>query len=155
MKNRLGRTTIERLKDLSVPEPMSGCWIWIGARMRNGYGHIGLNRGHAAAHRVAYEVLRGPIPDGLVLDHLCRTRACINPAHVEPVTQRVNLQRGNSHRAAAEGRQRRRLATTHCRKGHPLSGDNLYIYPGRNGRECRRCHADREQRRRERLEAAR
>jgi hypothetical protein len=74
-----------------------GCWLWTGARLRGGYGTINAG-GHAAtsllAHRVAYELVRGPIPDGLQIDHLCRNRACVNPYHMEPVSQAENLRRG-------------------------------------------------------------
>ena len=87
-----------------VQKQESGCWIWTGTRTRDGgYGQIRLPGLYAPligpmrlAHRVAYELLVGPIPAGLVLDHLCRNRRCVNPAHLEPVTQRVNIQRGET-----------------------------------------------------------
>src|SRR6266496_2265386 len=74
------------------------CWLWTGKTGRDGYGRIGLGgRGalvRVRAHRFAYELLIGPIPDGLQIDHLCRVRHCVNPAHLEPVTQRENILRG-------------------------------------------------------------
>lgn len=73
------------------------CWIWTGALDQNGYGkfrYMEKNRSSAYAHRVAYELVKGEIPDGLHLDHLCRTRSCVNPDHLEPVTQRENNLRG-------------------------------------------------------------
>lgn len=79
------------------------------------------------AYRVAYELLVGAIPDGFQLDHLCRNRACVNPAHLEPVTQAVNKARGE------------RAMKTHCPKGHPYSGSNLIRE--KTGRKCRICHA--------------
>lgn len=76
----------------------AACWPWGGARTAAGYGVLGRGRrgeGLAYAHRVAYESRRGPIPEGLQIDHLCRNRACCNPAHMEAVTQRVNIARGH------------------------------------------------------------
>lgn len=74
----------------------NGCWIWQGAKTHGGYGVVGVPgcRKNAVAHRVMYEREVGPIPGGLDLDHLCRVRHCINPDHLEPVTRRVNIERG-------------------------------------------------------------
>lgn len=93
-----------------------------------------------AAHRVAYEALVAPIAAGLQLDHLCRVRRCVNPAHVEPVTQAENLRRGETITARA-------VAATHCPQGHPYSGENLYVNP-EGHRHCRQCARDRNARRR-------
>ena len=76
----------------------TGCWIWQRARNREGYGCIKSNGILLRAHRVAYEIVKGPIPEGLTIDHLCRVRACINPDHLEPVTGRENTLRGVRHR---------------------------------------------------------
>lgn len=77
-------------------DPDTGCWEWAGARHEAGYGIVGTNRdGTFRAHRIAYEHHVGPIPDGLQLDHLCRNRGCINPEHVEPVTNAQNTRRGD------------------------------------------------------------
>jgi hypothetical protein len=107
------------------------CWPWSGGTS-TGYGRLWVpGVGHVPAHRISYEALRGPIPAGLVIDHLCRNRACINPAHLEPVTLKENILRG-------EGMAARRARQTHCKRGHPLSGANLYRY--RDGRrDCRAC----------------
>lgn len=81
----------------AVPEPNSGCWLWMGALAATGYGVIGLgarSEGVDLAHRVSYRLHCGEIPTGLDLDHLCRTRCCVNPDHLEPVTRRVNWERG-------------------------------------------------------------
>lgn len=120
----------------------NGCWEWIGPKVGRGYGNIvwrlpGKPRRyrHKVAHRVAYETMRGPIPDGLTLDHLCRNRGCVNPWHLEPVTSRENTLRGISP-AAVNAR------LTHCKRGHPLSGDNLRLVQspsGKRGRSCRTC----------------
>lgn len=118
--------------------PETGCWQWTACLSRAGYGRFHVaGQSPAMAHRYAYEVLVGPIPIGLQLDHLCRVRRCVNPAHLEPVTVRENLLRGDTITAA-------RAAQTHCGSGHALSPDNTYIKPNgcRNCRECKRA-ADR------------
>lgn len=97
----------------------SPCWVSDRATQPNGYTKITLDGRTMLTHRVAYEEWRGPIADGLQIDHLCRVRACCNPDHLEPVTPQVNSLRGNSVSGLASRR-------THCPKGHPLSGDNLY-----------------------------
>jgi hypothetical protein len=97
------------------------------------------------AHRFAYELLVGPIPDGLALDHLCLTTGCVNPAHLEPVTVAEN-----SRRAAAHYHANR--AKTHCIHGHPFDGENTYVHMtrGRPARGCKTC--DRERARRNRAQ---
>lgn len=78
-----------------LPEPNSGCWFWMGGLSERHYGVIYPARGrNVRAHRVAYQMTLGPIPDGLVLDHLCRIHCCVNPDHLEAVTQAVNVRRG-------------------------------------------------------------
>lgn len=89
------------------------CWLWLGGK-RNGYGRINWQKGSIkSVHRVSYELLRGSVPEGLVLDHLCRNRACINPSHLEPVTQQENVLRG-------EGLTAHRARQSVCIRGHPL-----------------------------------
>lgn len=106
------------------------CWEWLGSHDRNGYAIFG----RTVAHRVAYALTSGPVPDGLELDHLCSNRGCVNPAHLEPVTRRENVHRSRSF-AAINARK------THCPKGHPYSGDNLYV--SRSGdRHCVTCRAE-------------
>ncbi len=102
---------------------------------RGGYG-LAWHKGHNnLAHRRVYELLRGPIPEGLTLDHLCRERSCVNPDHLEPVTFRENIRRGQS----PPGINSR---MTHCKNGHPLSGDNIRIETS-GGRRCRTCDNER------------
>ena len=121
------------------------CWLWMAARARNGYGRVGVAQAVRLAHRVAYALLIGPIPVGLTLDHFrmnpgprnapC-SRACVNPAHLEPVTQGENVLRGNGL-FAREARQ------TQCRRGHPFDEKNTYVRKNgmRNCRECSRLDA--------------
>jgi hypothetical protein len=95
------------------------------------------------AHRVSYELVKGPIPEGLHLDHLCRTPLCVNPDHLEPVTHRENLLRGNTFAA-------RNAAKTHCVQGHELTPDNLYLRKDRIGRMCMTCRRNQDLKRRPR-----
>lgn len=117
------------------PEPNSGCWLWSGPLFNTGYGAIL----HAAkngqlAHRVVYERERGPIPTGLQIDHLCRVRCCVNPDHLEPVTQQENIRRGLAGQAS--GLQQ--SSKTECVRGHVFSADNTYVRPD-GVRICRAC----------------
>lgn len=100
----------------------SGCWVWTAAVDKvTGYGkfHVA-SETMGYAHRFAYETLVGPIPDGLDIDHLCRNRACVNPAHLEPVTRQVNLLRGETLAAAHAGDRDCGAATCkNCRRFHP------------------------------------
>ena len=105
-----------------------GCWLWM-ACSSTGYGRYLLNGRLRLAHRVAYELCVGPIPEGLTIDHLCRTRHCVNPAHFEVVTGRVNTQRGNCRYNAQK---------THCPQGHPYDAENTYKRMG-GKRGCRIC----------------
>jgi hypothetical protein len=109
------------------------CWEWNGA-MSNGYGVFNHVRGKGMrSHRYAYLQLVGPIPDGLVLDHLCRNRRCCNPAHLEPVSNRENILRGDSF-GAVNARK------THCPQGHTYDEANTYV-DARGCRHCRICRA--------------
>lgn len=107
------------------------CWLWKGARTSRGYGQKSVASKGRQAHRVVWEVTRGPVPKGLVLDHLCRVRHCVNPDHLEPVTQRVNVLRGEAPAA-------RLAAATECKRGHAFDVANTRRRPD-GSRECRTC----------------
>lgn len=87
---------------VAMPEDPDGCWNWTAADDGNGYGLFGVNSRHVRAHRYAYELIRGDIPPGLVLDHLCRNPSCVNPWHLEPVPQVENIRRGEVARLTME-----------------------------------------------------
>lgn len=133
------RPLIDRLAE-KVALTDSGCVEWIGGTTSAGYGSLTRGKYGTAvlAHRLSYEHHNGPIPTGLQIDHLCRNRLCVNPCHLEPVTQRVNIMRGDSPTA-------RNAAKTHCPRGHELVGDNIYLHPTRGHRECRTCQRARNQ----------
>ncbi|WP_217901369.1 MULTISPECIES: HNH endonuclease signature motif containing protein [unclassified Rhodococcus (in: high G+C Gram-positive bacteria)] len=109
------------------------CWLWNGTTA-SGYGQFSLNGKQPGAHRVSYEYEIGPIPDGLHLDHLCRVLLCVNPAHLEPVTSKVNTERGIS---AATARARH-AAITACPNGHFYTSVNARV-DSRGHRHCRTC----------------
>lgn len=123
------KAVVDRFIDKVSPEPNSGCWLWTGSDTGPGYGQFWLNGKGVSAHRFAYELFVGKIPKGLVIDHLCRVGCCVNPVHLEPVTQAENVKRGLS---GQHNRQK-----THCPQGHEYSKDNTRIYNGK--RHCRVC----------------
>jgi hypothetical protein len=130
------RSPIERIQ-ARVEIDDFGCWNWTGALTSNlpgkGYGRIQVGPKLKLTHRVAYEALVGPIPEGLDLDHLCRNRKCCNPAHLEPVTRRENLLRGDTLTAAHhEGRDCGNLGCKSCRRHHvdPRPGGHVFGIPG-------------------------
>jgi hypothetical protein len=108
-----------------------GCWEWDGAHTTAGYAETWDGVRPQYAHRASYELHKGPIPDGLQVDHLCRNRGCVNPDHLEAVSNRENSLRGSGPTAANHRR-------TLCKNGHPLSGDNLYVTTA-GYRRCRIC----------------
>jgi len=120
------------------PIPFCGCWIWLGAMASNGYGSVRKDGRTDAAHRAVYQAMGGVIPDGLDLDHLCRVRICVNPTHLEPVTRLTNLQRAAVYDTLERVVYAPKRAQTHCKRGHPLSGDNLRLKGKR--RMCIACH---------------
>src|SRR5438132_1259918 len=116
---------IALLGDWFVPEPNTGCWLWMRSLTTRGYGQFARNRQRFCAHRVSYELVRGAIPEGLQIDHLCRTRSCVNPDHLEPVTAQVNQRRGRTISAYYATR-------THCVNGHEFTPENTAFYKGKS-----------------------
>lgn len=122
-----GRTIAERMWAM-IERDADGCWIWRGAlKPGSGYGCLTVDKKVVYSHRVMYELLVEPIPEGLTIDHLCRVRACCNPSHLEPVTMLENVRRAP------------RSQTTHCPQGHPYDEQNTYVWQGH--RYCRACRA--------------
>lgn len=122
-----GLSDMERFERRYIPEPNSGCWIWLGA-LQGGYGSIKKSGRNYPAHRFGYELHKGAIQSGLVIDHLCRSPLCVNPEHLEPVTIGENISRGDNH-------HRRK---THCKRGHEFTSENtLTLSTG--SRACRTC----------------
>lgn len=124
-----GRPPFEERFWRKVIKRPTGCWEWIGGRSRLGYGHTWKDGKPALAHRASWEMTNGPIPGDLPLDHLCRNASCVNPEHLEPVTQAENVRRGDAGKHWA--------AKTHCPQGHPYDEINTIRYNGR--RICRSC----------------
>jgi hypothetical protein len=126
------RTAEERF--WSKVQKTETCWIWTAACNGPGYGNFFYRGRTVLAHRIAYEWLVGAIPAELPLDHLCRMPACVNPAHLEPVTQKINILRGVAPSA-------RNAVKTHCDNGHEFTPENTHI--DKRGRNCRACIRDR------------
>lgn len=134
-------------------EKTGSCWFWKGGGSKFGYGWVNWRGERKLAHRFVYELVFGPIPDGLSIDHICHNadptcldweacphRRCVNPDHLEAIPTVENVMRGNSP-AAQNARK------THCRHGHPFDELNTYILPGTGHRECRECQRVKNRRR--------
>lgn len=133
----------DRLERMSTPEPNTGCWLWTGSVDWAGYGRIRLTgfrvRSMPGAHRVAWEATHGTIPTGMVLDHKCRVRCCVNPEHMRVVTVRENTLCGTGPTALHAN-------SSHCKRGHPFGVSNtrrVVTTSGRTYRLCRACETSR------------
>ena len=111
------------------------CWIYTGYINRLGYGTVGIGQSFILAHRLSYQHYKGDIPDDLCVDHLCRTRSCVNPDHLELVTNVENVMRGNSQHAI-------NARKTHCKHGHEFTQENTGI-DKRDRRYCKLCARNR------------
>lgn len=134
-----GRIASRFLGRVDVGLSPAGCWLWTGHCFHTGYGCFKIGERNCYAHRVAYELLAGVIPEGLQLDHLCREKACVNPLHLEPVTASENKRRDRSRNAEK----------THCPHGHPFDAENTYV-DARGWRGCRACRQESKRRYRRR-----
>ena len=123
-------TIYERFQGKYIPVTESGCWLWLASCHNDGYGWFSLNGRMYLAHRIAYELYKEPIPNGLEIDHLCRVRSCVNPDHLEAITHKENISCGLNNG--------KRIA---CPKGHEYTKLNTRIYKG--SRFCRQCDRDR------------
>lgn len=130
----IDRESMPHFRFWAKVERTDGCWEWTAAKDTNGYGVFWLDGKQQQAHRVAYEMLVGPIPDGMQIDHICANRLCVR--HL-----RVCSPWENTHAEHTSTTAKINAAKTHCPHGHPYSGDNLYVYNGR--RECRECRRNR------------
>lgn len=126
-KAPVGTPLAERLALHTQVDPETGCWLWTGSINDKGYGLTNVNGKTVSAHRTTYQCHVGPVPAGLTLDHLCRVPRCVNPAHLEPVTQAEN-----NRRAVLA-----RIRNATCKWGHPFDSENTYTYGSK--RNCRAC----------------
>ncbi len=117
-----------------IEDPRSGCHLWTGGVNQDGYGLVKRGKHTMMAHRWYWIQYNGPIPDGLQLDHLCRNPRCVNPDHLEPVTNRENVMRGQSPHVVIS-------LSGRCKRGHEFTAENS-IHKTDGGRQCRACQRD-------------
>lgn len=139
----------EKLDKYSVPEPNSGCVLWLGTTNPKGYGRVYHQGRTHNAHRLAWETKQGPIPEGLTVDHLCRVRSCVNIGHMEIVPNRINVLRGVGLTAI-------NASKAICKRGHDFTPENTHRRNDKyqSSRDCRACRriVDRRRRAKERLQ---
>lgn len=135
MLTDLEQATLEKLhKNIKHTEALfegAPCWEWQMSCMKAGYGQLFVAGKNNYTHRLMYQLMTGPIPEGLELDHLCRNRKCCNPAHLEAVTSKENTRRGQSNEASKN--------KTHCKQGHEFTPENTRRHKSTGGRYCRTC----------------
>src|SRR3990167_2214942 len=123
------------LESMYVPEPNSGCWIWLGARTLRNYPILQIEGMSQRAHRAVYEFYHGKVAHNLVIDHLCRNTLCVNPKHLEPVTSWINVKRGRASPPVLNA------IKTHCINGHLFDETNTHIVNDNRGGEWRYCRS--------------
>lgn len=134
VNNNYLKSSIIRFNSKYKINTVSGCWEWQhGIRGSLGYGAFWFNGKQHNAHRFSYEIFKGKIPENLVIDHLCKNPKCVNPNHLEVVTTKENLLRGNTFQA-------KNAKKTHCPRGHEYNKENTYISK-RGYRQCKKCNA--------------
>jgi hypothetical protein len=130
VENVYWKPALTRVLETIDKDPVSDCWLWLGLVTHLGYGVFKVNGKRRVVHHWLYEHVNGVLDEGLELDHLCRTRRCCNPQHLEPVTHRENVRRGSV------GKYLR--IKIYCRHGHLYEGNNIYVCP-KGHRQCREC----------------
>ena len=134
-----GKSVLDRFEEKYIPEPNSGCWLWLGAMSNTGRSCFTADKRTITGHRFAYLQFRGEIPLGMELDHLCNQPSCVNPYHLEPVVHGENVRRGWKFRGNGDLRRGQVL----CVHGHDLSGNNVYnwrsLKTGHSSRKCKTC----------------
>ena len=146
---RYSKLTAQILRDSehkfwkSVVRTPNKCWKWPRSLDKDGYGSFKNNNKISRAHRFSYELFYGKIPSTLVIDHLCRNKNCVNPDHLDLVTPRENILRGNTghHTNQLRGKDHPHGKKTHCSNGHEYNKKNTYLRP-KGGRNCRVCHKE-------------
>ena len=118
----------------------SGCWEWRAGKTSAGYGVFYVDKKPVYSHRLAWILSNGAIPDGMVIDHLCRNRSCCNVSHMEVVTRGENVLRGS-------GASAKHKTKTHCKNGHPFTAENTRRTHGGKHRQCKQCEKDRHKKR--------
>ncbi len=139
----LNKKTLKEYIQKRIEVQPNGCWNWVRALTTDGYPSAGINRKVYNMHRISYRVYVGPIRKKMTIDHLCRNTKCMNPAHLEQVTNRVNILRGNC-KSAVNARK------THCMRGHEFNKENTKICKkgkGKTARACRTCLRAKDKRR--------
>ena len=136
MNSTMPVSTEKRLMKKVIKNALTGCWEFVGSRLPSGYGILWNGNRPEGAHRIAYRLFIEDIPNGLEVDHKCNNRSCVNPDHLCLLSHKDNIRKS----ASIMGENFRK---THCKRGHPLSGENLFIAKSgsRQCRECMKLHA--------------